>query len=584
MIVLAAVLAIVPQMVRGNSCGHDFDFHLVSWLDALGNWRHGLFYPHWTASANYGAGEPRFIFYPPLTWMLGAAMGIVLPWKIVPLALTSLLLAAAGLATRTLAREKFDDAVATLAGCTTVLSGYALFTAYERSAFAELTGGFWFPLMLLFALRNRIEDTPSDGAKRVPLVRRAFDGSALLLTLVVAGAWLSNAPVGVMLCYTLAAVALTTALLGHSWAPLLRAATAVVLGIGLSAFYLVPAAWEQRWVAIQQATDDPGLLIENSWLFARHGDPRLEQHDIELLRVSGIAVTMIAVALAGLLVTWWRKRLPAERKWWIPLGLVPVAVLFLQLPFSRPIWNLLPELRFLQFPWRWLVALGTPMAIFFASALWTTNRWLRAFALAVCAFVFLAAVAIAGVSFYQGCETEDSVRQRVEDYRAGTGFEGTDEYAPPHADNTLVAMALPIACFVNDPTVLLGQGDPDVTPLWSADQHSCEATFPAAPSPGKTPSEHLAVAAETSHAGYLVLRQRTYPAWDVRVNGVPVTQMPERQDGLMAVPVPRGHVKVNVDWTATRDFYVGRLISGLAALLVTGLGLLEYRRFRPRLS
>ena len=31
---LAALVAIAPQLIRGNSCGHDFDFHLVSWLDA----------------------------------------------------------------------------------------------------------------------------------------------------------------------------------------------------------------------------------------------------------------------------------------------------------------------------------------------------------------------------------------------------------------------------------------------------------------------------------------------------------------------------------------------------------------------
>src|SRR5260370_35729867 len=112
-------------------------------------------YPHWTPSPNYGAGEPRFIFYPPLTWMAGAILGVVLPWRLVPLALTFLLLAATGLATRALARQAFNDGIATLAGCAAIFSGYALFTAYERSAFAELTGGFWVPLMLLLMLRDR---------------------------------------------------------------------------------------------------------------------------------------------------------------------------------------------------------------------------------------------------------------------------------------------------------------------------------------------------------------------------------------------------------------------------------------------
>jgi hypothetical protein len=60
-------VAVAPQLIHGNSCGHDFDFHLVSWMECLNGWRHGIAYPHWAASANYGAGEPRLIFYPPLT-------------------------------------------------------------------------------------------------------------------------------------------------------------------------------------------------------------------------------------------------------------------------------------------------------------------------------------------------------------------------------------------------------------------------------------------------------------------------------------------------------------------------------------
>jgi len=370
LILFAAALAVAPQIIRGNSCGHDFDFHLVSWLDCLNAWRHGILYPHWAPSANFGAGEPRFVFYPPLTWMLGAALGILLPWQFVPIALTFLLLAATGLATRALARHALAEGPATLAGCAALFSGYTLFCAYERSAFAEMTGGFWIPLLLLLILRDR---NPGGSA-----VRRALDGSAAPLALVIACAWLSNAPVGVMACYLLAATAITFAFLQRSWAPVLRAGVSSVLGLGLAAVYLVPAAWEQRWVNITQATGDPGEMVENSWLFARHADPSLDLHDIELHRASLLAVTMLAVAMVGLLIAWRRGKLREKSRWWIPLALVPVAILFLQLPISLPVWNLLPKLRFLQFPWRWLVALEAPMAIFFAAAVWpgaAARRW-----------------------------------------------------------------------------------------------------------------------------------------------------------------------------------------------------------------
>ena len=579
-VLLAAAVAIGPELVKGNSCGHDFDFHLVSWLDAHNSWQQGIAYPHWTPSANYGAGEPRFVFYPPLTWMLGAALGFVLPWTAVPILLTFLLLAGTGLASRALARLALDDCWATLAGCAALFSGYALFTAYERTAFAELAGGFWIPLALLYIFR--------EGNRTGGLLKRAFDGSAVPLALAVAGAWLSNPTVGVMASYSLASVALVVGLLSRSWAPIVRAMVAAALGMGLTAIYLVPAAWEQRWVDIHQVTNDPGQTVENNWLFAHHADPSLALHDAVLHTASAIAVLMIAVALACVLVSWLRGRLPGERRTWIPLALIPVVILFLLFPVSRPVWNLLPELRFLQFPWRWLIVLEAPMAIFLATAVGCSRPWRRVAILAACAAVFVGLTCYAAKDLFQVCDDEDAVSPMLAAYHSGAGFAGTDEYEPMGADNSLVATGLPAACLVSDKDTVLGAvaggGPDDAVPAWDTSQHSCEATFVWAPNPGKAASEHIRVAAVTPHAGYLVLLLRSYPAWRVAVNGRPVDGLPQRDDGLMAVPVPQGSVEVTVDWTTTDDVIVGRWLSALALLLLTALWIAERKLSQSRLS
>lgn len=583
-IVVAAVLATLPLWMHGASCGHDFDFHLVSWFDALHSWRDGVAYPHWTPSPNYGAGEPRFVFYPPLTWMLGAALGAVLPWTSVPAALTFLLLAAAGFATRALARTALSEGAATLAGCVAIFSGYTLFTAYERTAFGELTGGFWIPLLLLWLLHDA--GPARTGQHAIRYVEDAhggvFNRRTLWLTLVVLGAWLSNAPLGLMVGYLLAAVGVVNAALNRSWRPVLRAFGAGAAGTGLAAFYLVPAAWEQRWVDIRQAVDDPGYMIENSWLFSRHSDPRLQLHDIELARVSAIGASMMAVALLAVFVSWRRGTLPPNRRWWIPLALIPLAVLFLQLPISLPVWNLLPKLRFLQFPWRWLVVVEAPMAVLFAAAVWSSRRWLRIAVVGLCAGLCGLAMAYTSVSFYQGCDEEDAVIPMSTAFKAGDGFEGSDEYAPPSADNGVLATSLPAACLVSDPERALGAGAPNTTPDWSADQGSCRATYEW--TAGDSANGHLSLRATVTGSGFLVLRLREYPAWKVTVNGTELKDQGERQDGLMTVPVAGGPEDIEIQWTATPDVVTGRVLSLLTLALITGTCFAVGRRQKSRLS
>jgi len=570
-ILAAAALATAPLLLRGTSCGNDFDFHLVSWIDALSAWRHGLVYPHWSASANFNAGEPRFVFYPPLVWMLGAALGAVLPWAAVPAALVFLLLAGTGLATKALALEAMEDGPATLAGCLAIFSGYALLTVYQRSAYAELAGGICIPLILLFLLR--------DGGTG-PAWWRAMQGVPKLAP-AVAAAWLSNVPVGLMASYLLAAVALARAAGERSWAPVARAAAGLALGLGLAGIYLAPAVAQQRWVDVRQVLIDPGEQIQNNFLFGHSAgsDPEMALHDAELARVSWIAVGMIVAALAGVAVSWRRRRLPGPRRWWIPLALMTAGVLLLLVPASLPIWNLLPRMRLLQFPWRWLVAVEAPLGIFVATAVWIhARRWMVA---AACGAACLGMTVLAARTFFTQCYVEDSVPGMLAAYRAGTGFEGADEYSPEYADSSLIAMGLPGGCLAADARQTLGVSDGDQRPQWSPTQGSCLQAFNF--DAGSNP-EHLALQVTAERSGWLVLRLRAYPAWRVSVNGQAAANPPRRDDGLIAVPVPAGPIRVTVDWTATRGVWAGRGISLAALLLVTGMCALERRRKRAQVS
>jgi hypothetical protein len=250
-------------------------------------------------------------------------------------------------------------------------------------------------------------------------------------------------------------------------------------------------------------------------------------------------------------------------------------------PISHWLWNLLPDLRFLQFPWRWLLVLEAPMAVFLAAAVWprpSARHWQRVAVTAAFIAVCLSMTALASGYFFQGCDDEDGVSGMLNTYRSGNGFEGTGEYEPIGADNSLIATGMPDACLVSDPTTELGAvpdgADPDDTnPAWSVAQGRCDATMRWK----SGQPEHRLIRGAVGHAGYLILRLRTYPAWRVEVNGLPVAFLPRRSDGLMAVPVPRGPVDLTVDWMATPDVIAGRWLSAFAVLLLAGLWISERR-------
>lgn len=567
-ILVAAAVATAPLFVRGPACGSDLGFHLVSWIDAQHSITMGVPYPHWANSPNFGAGEPRFVFYPPLSWTTGAFLGLFLPWTAVPVVFCVILLAANGLANRALARQALADGPATLAGCASIFLGYPLFSVYKRCDFAELGATACIPLLLLYALcrRNRAGN----------FWQRTFDGSAAPLALVMAVTWLCNGPVGLMACYLLAAIVLVSAMLEKSLIPVVRAGVSTALGVLLASVYLVPAVWEKKWASIEYATTLSHFTVENSWLFARHDyDATMISHDMLLHRVSLLAVIMLVIALAGCAICWLRKRMPGKSRWWIPLALIPVAVLLLLFPISEPVWATLPWLRLLQFPWRWLLVLETPVAIFFAAAVWLEGKKARTAALALCGLLFAGISLGANSSWFVDCgETESSIQQMI---HSGMGTLGKPEYAPPRVQFAMVDRVVHSACLLDAPPTTSAQGED--APSWDGEATDCNSNFRAIM---HLPEEkHISGIAE--HAGFLILRLRYYPAWRVTVNGSPVTAAAEQQRGFMAVPVAAGPVRIDVEWTTMPDAIAGRWLTVIALASIVALYLLERKLRTTRL-
>ena len=191
-----AFLVILPFFFLGSPSGHDFEFHVNSWMEVLSQWKQGIIYPQWAALAQYGYGEARFIFYPPVSWTLGAALGALLPWKAVAGAYIWLALTLSGCSMFLLARRWLDRRDAIFAAAFYTANPYFIVIVYWRSAFAELLAGALLPLLLLYALRSEEENS-----------------AVVPLALIVAAAWLTNIPAAVMVNYSLVLLMLILAVL-----------------------------------------------------------------------------------------------------------------------------------------------------------------------------------------------------------------------------------------------------------------------------------------------------------------------------------------------------------------------------------
>ena len=542
---MAATTAVVaPMPFLGNASGHDFQFHVASWMETASQWHQGILYPRWAEWANWGFGEPRFIFYPPASWMIGAAMGLVLPWRVVPGAFIWLALIAAGMSMWKLAREWVDGPQALVAAVLYAVNPYQLILVYYRSDFAELLAEPLFPLLLWGAVRISRGEW-----RKVPWLAAIF-----------AGIWISDAPAAVMATYSLALAIAVGCIVRRSVRPLLPGATAMAAGFGLAAFYILPAAWEQRWVQIDEALADHFRPVQN-FLFTHANAPDFMKFN---WRVSWAALGAILVTIAAIAAAWRRRREVPDV--WRIVATLGAAALFLMTPPSALAWRYLPRLQFMQFPWRWLGALGAAYALFVAA---TMGRLPKRTAWLVPALVLAAIIGAATALIRTAWWDPTDVPTVAEAIRSGRGYEGTDEYMPLGGDryqlpgnpdddtrpDDVSADPAPRIAMVDPASgaIVAAKGARIHVQQWNA--------------------EHKIITADSAAPMRIAPRLLAYPAWEIRVDGAatPYDEVPATTQMIIALPA--GEHRIEIHFRRTWDRTAGAAISIATAAMLLGFAL-----------
>jgi hypothetical protein len=533
-----ALLVIAPFFWLGNASGHDFGFHAASWLDAAGQWKEGVFFPRWTEWANHGFGEPRFIFYPPLSWMLGAALSFMVPWNAVPGVFIVIVQTIAGLCSFALARRFLPKNAAFFGAACYSASPYALLVVYMRSDFAEQLACALMPLVVLTALQlcGLVENR-----------RRSLSRAVALFALTFAAVWLSNAPAAVIASYSVALIFASAALEKKSMQPLWRGVGGLALGFALPSFYLLPAAYEQRWVNIGQVLS-LGLQPADNFLYTMGNDP---EHNVFNWIASSAAVLLLVMtgiaAIAALQRTTPGQESDERKKLWRVLLLLSAAAAILMVRQSSFLWLYLPKLRFVQFPWRWMTVVAVPYAYFSAAAMMRQRlRWIW------CALVLVAVCGTATMLVKKTWWDSDDIPSLREAIANDQGFEGTDEYDPVGDDHT------------NLP-------EKSARVLVLPPEESGGRTPEAAVRIERWTAEERVVRVNSDEPLRVALRLLDYPAWRVEVNRTVVRPEHPENNGEMIVALAPGMQRITARFVRTPDRTLGSSISLLGALTLLAL-------------
>jgi hypothetical protein len=340
-------------------------------------------------------------------------------------------------------------------------------------------------------------------------------------------------------------------------------------GFGLAAFYILPAAWEQRWIQISQALTE-NLRPAQNFLFTHSNDPEFVLFN---WKVSSVALgTILVTALAAVSVA--RQRRTFLQLWWTLLAL-GAASAFLMFPPSIFLWQHLPKLQFVQFPWRWLLALDVVFAVFVAAILQTWRKqWLG------WAAILLATGAI-GITLVQGTwwDSED-IPVLMNAIRSQHGYEGTDEYEPLGSDRYHLPGQPPASAddsdesslneLANSTTPKIATIDPEsevLTPMNDQNAHIDRWT-----------AETKVFSSKTNQPVALALRLLNYPAWEIEVDRTVVRGDSLPDTGQLWLPDPAGEHPVDVFFQRTWDRTAGSAISILSALLLLGFSARSHRK------
>ena len=285
----------------------------------------GQFPVRWVDGLGFGYGYPLFNFYPPLVYYLGEIYHLILQAGFIDsikLVWATALIGSA-VSMYFLSKNFFGKLGGIVSAVFYLYHPYHAVDAYVRGALAELFSFVWLPLILLFSYKNK------------PILTGIFLG-----LLMVTHNLIFLPFVGIYILWSIAFKK--------------NFIIPIIIGLGLSSFFWLPALLEKQFTLVDS------ILIKNLASYKIHfvclsqlfyspwGFGGSVAGCFDGLSFAMGKIYLLATGVALLVAIVKKSR----------VGLVSFLLLaislFMTLPYSQFIWDKIPQLWYLQFPWRFL--------------------------------------------------------------------------------------------------------------------------------------------------------------------------------------------------------------------------------------
>jgi len=341
---------LTPHWIR---MGESID-QVVRVLELARGIREGSLYPRWFGDLAGGFGTPYFVFYSPLVYYVSVlfhfiGFGILTALKC--MIVVGMLLAGTGMFC--LARPFWGTSGAVVSAVAYVYIPYRIVNLYVRGDFAEAFAMSIVPWVFYF-LHGALS-----GKHRIHLVFSALSYAALVLTHNCTALTAS----GLIVLFLL-----FVSIRKRDWRGPARAVGGLALGCGLSAFFWLPALLEKHLVNIELIYSNPAFDFHNNFLETFRLLSPIWSLDAgigggELPLQIGAPHVLLSL-VSGILCFRFRNQSPAyEKNLLLFFSLAAVFLVFLMHPSAVFIWECIPLVRYIQFPWRLLAILA--MAVSF---------------------------------------------------------------------------------------------------------------------------------------------------------------------------------------------------------------------------